>query len=136
MEPKEHRWVGRALVFLDIVWFLGWFSMSMWFIADSSVNNVFRDAARNLLFHYAHTGGLLYVLRFGTDRWDSGIPFLFALLADVEAATTFTLNVPTTHMAARITALVWAWTAVALSTCGGLWFMLGPPGPLRYKYPQ
>lgn len=126
MGQNGYRMAGQALFALDILWMIGWFSMCIWFIVDNGVDNLFRDAARNLLFHYANTGGIAYVLRFGANRWDAGVPFFFALLADIEAAVTIVVNVPPTHMGARTLLLNWSWFAVGLTVFGLLWFLAAP----------
>jgi hypothetical protein len=126
-DMSHYAW-GRALVLLDITWLIVWFAFSVWFIADTTIENTYRDNLRNLLFHVTNTGGVLSILRFGTGRWGAGFPFLFAILADVEIGVTMIVNLPNTHAAARIASITWAWTGVALTLCGIMWFFSAPLG--------
>lgn len=124
---REHDFGGRVLVALDLIWTIGWFAISLWFIFDSAVGDAFRSAARNMLFHTANTGSILYVLRWGESRWGAIIPFLFALVGDLEIGLRLTINLSATHASARAIAIAWAWIAVTLSVAGTIWFMAASP---------
>lgn len=126
MTSNEHYAFGQGLAVLDVLWMIGWFGLSCWFIADGAVTPEFRDAFRNVIFHNVNTGGLLYVLRFGPSKWGAAIPFLFALLADIEVGVALSVTLPSTHHAARVVAMVWAWVAVAFTVCSVVWFILAP----------
>lgn len=123
---NDHQTLGYGLVITDVLWMVVWFALSIWFTVDTGVTDAFREGFRNVIFHNVNTGGLLYVLRFGPSKWGAIVPFVFALLADIEVGLALTITLPTTHAAARALAIAWAWMAVGLSVSSALWFMTTP----------
>lgn len=122
-----HSFFGRVFVALDLLWTLGWFGISLWFIFDSTIaDDGFRSAARNLLFHTANTVSVLYILRSGATKWGAIIPFVFVLVGDLEIGLRLILHLASTPVAARAVAIAWAWIAVLLTTSSIIWFIAAP----------
>lgn len=125
---QGHYFGGQVLVALDLLWALGWFAISLWFIFDSTIaDDGFRSAARNLLFHTANTVSVLYVLRSGATKWGAIIPFVFVLVGDLEIGLRLILHLASTPVAARAVAITWAWLAVLLTTSSIIWFITATP---------
>lgn len=121
------RLVGRVLVVLEIAWLLTWFGISTWYEADGALDETYRINERNVLFHYATVAGVVYILRHHFEvqplHWLAGIPFLFALLADVNNLIFACINLTHIHYGAWIAYMVLSCWAVASTTCAGVWFL-------------
>lgn len=120
-----HSFFGRVFVALDLLWTLGWFGISLWFIFDSTIaDDRFRTAARNLLFHTGNTVSVLYVLRTGAIKWGAIIPFVFVLVGDLEIGLRLIFHLASTPIVARAVVIAWAWIAVSLTTGSIIWFIV------------
>jgi len=119
---------GYFIIGLDVLWIFAWFGLSIWFEADASLDNGYRNTVRDFLFHYASTVGVGYLLRFCPQNgqpvpWGASIAFVFAILSDIQNLTAVILNLTRVDLHAWIATIVIVCVAFFSSLLGLGWFL-------------
>lgn len=117
---------GSLILFLDILWLFVWFGIAIWFESDASLPFIYRENIRDLLFHYANVGGILYIIRHSTQKylnWFLIIPFIFALLGDIQHLVSVIINLPQTHQTAWDAFLVLSIWGLSTTVLGLFYFL-------------
>lgn len=117
---------GLLILFLDILWLFAWFGIAVWFESDGSLPFSYRENIRDLLFHYANVGGMIYIIRHSTQKdlnWVLIIPFIFALLGDVQHLVSVIINLPQTHQSAWSAFLALSIWALSTTILGLFYFL-------------
>jgi hypothetical protein len=122
---------GLFILFLDLLWIVVWFGIAIWFEADASLPFPYRENIRDMLFHYANVGGIVYIINriMSSKRssvlylsWFGLIPFAFAFFGDVQHLVSVTLNLSQSHAAAWGAFLALSIWALVDTVCGICYF--------------
>lgn len=116
---------GRFILASDFLWIFTWFGIAVWFEADASLPFPYRENIRDILFHYANVGGVVYVLKANGYRisWFGLIPFAFALLGDVQHLVSVIINLSRDYTTAWGLFLGLSIWALVNTLCGIVYFL-------------
>jgi len=114
------------ILIVDILWVLAWFGISIWYVSDTNLNLTYSNDIRDLLFHNINTVGVIYIIRHKGEHltWLACIPFLFALLSDINNLVTTCVRLDRAQMEAWIAFLILTIVALAASVCGFIIFLI------------
>jgi predicted benzoate:H+ symporter BenE len=94
---------------------------------DTSLDTAYLFNERIVLFHYTNVAGVAYVLRHQFESqplsWLAAIPFVFALLTDIDNVVFASLNLTRVNYGAWVAFLVVACAALFATVCASVWFL-------------